>query len=164
MECAGFKIMARKYSKYHVDVSKSGVEQRSSIDRKTGKKIVFDSKLEKQFYIENICGGLDDGTVIDYELQKRYQLQPSFKHNGKTIRAIDYIADFWIRYADGSECVIDAKSSGMVDPIAKLKRKIMWYLYPKLDYRWMTYTKATGWIDWDEYTEICRKKRKGRKG
>lgn len=149
----------KKRSKYGVDQTTQGKKNRTVIDRKTGKEICFDSLLEKRFYEEIICTGLDSGEIIDYELQKKFKLQPSFKHNGKTIRAIDYVADFWVKYSNEEEKVFDTKG-GMVDPTAKLKRKLMFYIYPELNYIWITHTKATGWIDWDEYEAIKRAKKK----
>lgn len=158
--------MARKStrSKYGVDTSAKGKANRTAIDRKTGKEIVFDSLLEKRYYTEIVCVGLDDGTIVDYELQKKYKLQPSFKKDGKTIRSIDYVTDFWIKYADGTEKLVDTKAVGLVDPVAKIKRKMMWYLYPELDYIWIGHTKATGWIDWDEYQVLKRKEKKEKTG
>jgi len=154
--------MAKKYSKYHVDISKKGKEDRTAYDRNSKKQVVFDSKLEKQYYMEVICGGLDAGIISEYTLQKKYPLQPSFKRDGKTIRAIDYVADFWIKMPDGTEQIIDIKG-GLIDPMAKLKRKMMWYKYPDKDYIWITYTKATGWIDWDEHEANKRAKKKALK-
>ena len=151
---------ARQFSKYHVDVSEKGKQDRTAYDRKSREQVVFDSKLEKRFYTEVICAGLDSGVIADYELQKRYILQPSYKHDGKTVRAIDYVADFWIKFSDGAEKVVDTKG-GLIDSVAKLKRKIFWKVYPDVDYQWMTWTKATGWVDWDEYESIKRKRKKG---
>lgn len=157
--------MAKKYSKYHVDITAKGKSDRTAFDRNSKKQVVFDSKLEKQYYIEIVCGGLDSGVIVEYDLQKKYQLQPSYKHEGKTIRSIDYVADFWIKFVDGTEQIIDIKG-GLVDPMAKLKRKLMWFKYPDIDYVWLTYTKATGWVDWDEYEAMkrARKKEKKEKG
>lgn len=93
----------KKRSKYGVDQTTKGKQNRTVIDRKTEKEVCFDSLLEKRFYEDIICAGLDSGEIVDYELQKKYKLQPSFRHNGKTIRAIDYVADFWVKYSDGSE-------------------------------------------------------------
>lgn len=149
----------KKRSKYGVDQTAKGKQNRTATDRKTNKEVCFDSLLEKRFYEEIICPGLDTGEIVDYELQKKYKLQPSFKHNDKTIRSIDYVADFWVKYSDGSIKVYDTKG-GMVDPTAKLKRKLMYYTYPTLDYIWITHTRATGWIDWDEYETIKRAKKK----
>ena len=152
----------KKRSKYGVDQTTQGKKNRTVIDRKTGKEICFYSLLEKRFYEEIICTGLDSGEIIDYELQKKFKLQPSFKHNGKTIRAIDYVADFWVKYSNEEEKVFDTKG-GMVDPTAKLKRKLMFYIYPELNYIWITHTEATGWIDWDECEAIKRAKKKAAK-
>ena len=79
----------KKRSKYGVDQTTKGKQNRTVIDRKTEKEVCFDSLLEKRFYEDIICAGLDSGEIVDYELQKKYKLQPSFRHNGKTIRAID---------------------------------------------------------------------------
>lgn len=117
----------KKRSKYGVDQTTKGKQNRTVIDRKTEKEVCFDSLLEKRFYEDIVCAGLDSGEIVDYELQKKYKLQPSFRHNGKTIRAIDYVADFWVKYSDGSERVYDTKG-GMVDPSAKIKRKLMYYI------------------------------------
>lgn len=153
----------KKRSKYGVDQTAKGKQNRTVVDRKTEKEVCFDSLLEKRFYEDIVCTGLDSGEIVDYELQKKYKLQPSFKHNGKTIRAIDYVADFWIKYSDGSERVYDTKG-GMVDPSAKIKRKLMYYIYPDLDYVWITHTKSTGWIDWDENEALKRaRKKEGKK-
>ena len=84
----------KKRSKYGVDQTTKGKQNRTVIDRKTEKEVCFDSLLEKRFYEDIVCAGLDSGEIVDYELQKKYKLQPSFRHNGKTIRAIDYVADF----------------------------------------------------------------------
>ena len=150
----------KQYSKYHVDISNNGKLKRTSIDLKTGKSIIFDSLLEKRYYENIIVPGMQAGSISDYKLQKKYILQPSFKHQSKTIRAIDYVADFWVRYADGTEKVYDTKG-GMVDPSAKIKRKMMYYKYPDLDYQWITWTSTTGWIDFDEYQKI-KKSKKGK--
>lgn len=152
----------KKRSKYGVDQTSTGKKNRTVKDRKTGEEVCFDSLLEKRFYEEVILTGLDSGEIVDYELQKKYKLQPSFKHEEKTIRAIDYVADFWVKYSDGTEIVFDTKG-GMVDPTAKLKRKMMFYVYPNLNYIWMTHTKSTGWIEWDEYEAQKRAKKKAAK-
>ena len=34
------------------------------------------------------------GLIKDIKLQVKFELQPKYKKNGKTIRAINYIADF----------------------------------------------------------------------
>ena len=39
----------------------------------------------------------------------------------------------------------------------------MHYIYPELDYEWVTYSSATGWIEWDEYEKIKRARKKAKK-
>lgn len=149
----------RKYSKYHVDTSTSGKKKRQALDFKSGELIEFDSLLEKRFYEEIIVPGMMDGTILNYCLQKKYQLQSSFKRNGKTIRAIDYVADFWYQLRTGEEKIVDTKG-GMVDSVAKLKKKLFYSKYPDLDYEWMTWSKGTGWMEFDEFTKLKRKQKK----
>ena len=151
-----------KRSKYGVDITEKGKKQRTSKDIRTGKDIVFDSLLEQKFYLSYVIPKFNSGEIIDYELQKKYQLQKSFKRNGITIRAIDYVADYWIKYSNGHEKLIDTKG-GMVDSSAKIKRKIMWYLYPDIDYDWWYFTESTGWILWDDYEKIKKERKKAKK-
>lgn len=76
-------MMPRTRSKFGVDITAKGKADRTCNDYITGNPIVFDSKLEKKFYEEVVIPGLEDGTIAKAELQKKYNLQPSFKHEGK---------------------------------------------------------------------------------
>lgn len=141
--------------KYHV----------SDKSKRTYNGIVFDSSMEMRYYVEIVLPGVANGSIIDYELQKPYELQPKFKRNEKTILSVKYVADFWIKYKDGHEQIIDVK--GMADTTALLKRKLMWYKYPELDYIQMTYNKKwanneSGWIDYDELQKIKRDTKKNK--
>ena len=71
----------------------------------------LDSKEEYRYY-ELLEEKKAQGLIINFELQPKYLLQPSFKYNGKTSRAIHYIADFLIYHLDGTEEVIDIKGHG----------------------------------------------------
>ena len=104
----------KKRSKYGVDQTTKGKQNRTVIDRKTEKRSMFRFSIRERFYEDIVCAGLDSGEIVDYELQKKYKLQPSFRHNGKTIRAIDYVADFWVKYSDGSERVYDTKGGMLI--------------------------------------------------
>lgn len=96
--------------------------------------------------------------MVYYELQKPYELQPKFEHDNRTVKSITYVADFFIRYKDGHEEVIDTK--GCPDQTAILKRKMFWYVYPDVTYRWVSFSKRDGgWIDYD----VLKKKRAARK-
>ena len=82
--------------------------------------IKFDSKAEARRYTELKL--LEKaGEISNLKLQPRFILQHSFKHEGKTIRAITYIADF--QYTEGDkEIVEDVK--GMETAVFKIKKKM----------------------------------------
>lgn len=126
--------MAR--TKFNVDKDK---------DKRTFAGIVFDSQLEMKYFRDVLCPRVESGDVVHFELQKKYELQPKFTHDGKTVLPITYVADFYIEYADGHTEVIDTK--GCPDSVAKIKRKMFWHNYPDVRYRWITYVKngAAGW-------------------
>ena len=125
--------------------------------RRTFDGVVFDSELEMKYYRDVIYPKLNSGEIISCEFQKKYELQPSFKHYGTTVRQITYIADFYIVYADGSREVIDVK--GMKTPEAQIKRKMMWYVYPDINFKWIAYiNKSLGWVEYDEAQKIKRKR------
>ena len=99
---------------------------------------------------------------MEYELQKPFELQPKFHNGKKTVQPIVYVADFYIKYRDGKSEVIDTK--GCADSAAKMKRKMFWYHYPDMTYRWITYViKFGGWIDYDEANKLRRIEKKKRK-
>lgn len=89
--------------------------------------IKFDSVKEKNRYI-----GLKQmeklGVIQNLQRQVKYELQPSFKLNGKTIRAITYIADF-VYIQDDVEVIEDVK--GMRTKEYLLKKKMFEYKYQK---------------------------------
>lgn len=145
--------MAR--TKYHVDKDKSV---------RTYDSIVFDSRMEMQYYTDVLLPKVESGEVTCYELQKPYELQPKYKHGDRTVLPIKYVADFYIEYADGQIDVVDVK--GVADGVAKLKRKLFWYKYPELNYYWITYSKKWGgWIEYDQLNKLRREaKRKEKKG
>lgn len=139
-------------SKFNVDKDKS---------KRSYNGIIFDSVLEMKYYRDVLCPLVESGEVISYELQKPYELQPKFIHDGKTVLPIKYVADFVVTYKNGVTEVIDTK--GMPDSVAILKRKLFWYCYPDITYKWITYVKKFGgWIDYDECKKLrnAEKKRK----
>jgi len=69
--------------------------------------------------------------VTKIVLQPRFELQPSFKKNGKTFRKIEYVADFEVTFADGAIRIYDCK--GMRTEIYKLKQKLFEFKYPNLE-------------------------------
>lgn len=122
---------------------------------RTYEGIVFDSELEMKFYKEVVKPNYEKGLISEYELQKKYVLQPKFTYNNSAVREIAYIADFWVKYNDGREVVFDTK--GLPDPVALLKRKMFWHVYPDVLYKWITYVeKYGGWRDYDEVQKLCK--------
>ena len=139
-------------SKFNVDKDKS---------KRTHNGIVFDSVLEMKYYRDVLCPAVESGDVVSYELQKPYELQPKFRHDEKSVQSIKYVADFFIVYKDGHEEVIDTK--GCPDSVALLKRKLFWYKFPDVDYKWVTWVKKFGgWIDYEEYKRLKREEKRSK--
>lgn len=123
--------------------------------------IVFDSRLEMRYYSEVVLPGVDSGQIKTYELQKKYELQPKFKHDGKTVLPITYVADFYIEYSDGHIEVVDTK--GMPDNVARLKRKMFLYHYPDIQFRWVSYSKKWGgWLDYETIQSLRREEKRSK--
>ena len=140
-------------SKYNID---------KDTTKRTYNNIVFDSVLEMKYYRDVILPNVESGLIKYYELQKEYELQPKFTHNGKTVLPIKYVADFYIEYTDGHKEVIDTK--GLPDSVALLKRKMYWYHYPDVDYKWITYVKKYGgWLDYDTVKKLRSQEKKSKK-
>lgn len=87
--------------------------------------IVFDSKKECDHFI--YLQYLEKaGEITDLQRQVRFELQPSFKFNGKTIRSINYVADFTFKDKDGQLHIVDVKGSrATMTEVYKLKKKMM---------------------------------------
>ena len=91
----------------------------------------FDSIAELRRYKELVLL-VRAGAISDLTLQPSYELQPSFKANGKTVRAIHYIADF--QYSErGRTVVVDVK--GMRTKEFNIKEKLFRFRYPDIDLR-----------------------------
>ena len=83
--------------------------------------IKFDSKAEAQYYLQ--LKWLKQARQIkDFKVQPRFLLQEEKKKNGKTIRKIEYVADFEVHNLDGSTEIIDIK--GVETEGFKIKRKL----------------------------------------
>ena len=88
----------------------------------TYKGISFDSKKECEYFI--YLSRLEAlGDISELERQVRFELQPSFKYKGKTIRSITYVADFTYKDKDGQLHIVDTK--GIKTEVYKLKYKMM---------------------------------------
>lgn len=103
---------------------------RSKSQRKYGNRkptydgIKFDSAAEMNRYLV-LKDMLKAGEITDLQLQVPYELQPSFKYEGKTVRAIKYVADFVYKDASGKVHIEDVK--GMATKEYLIKRKLMLY-------------------------------------
>lgn len=139
-------------SKYNVSSDKS---------KRTLNGIVFDSILEKRFYEEVVLPEYASGNITSFEMQKKYILQPSFKHSGKSYLPISYIADFVLVYSDGHEEVIDVK--GNVDNVFAIKKKMLLFHYPNINFRTIGYSKIDGGFVDQSFIQQQRKKRKKEK-
>lgn len=86
--------------------------------------IRFDSKKEANYY--TLLKMLEKANKIsELELQKTFVLQDKFKLNGKTIRAITYIADFVFKDDKGVLHVVDVKSEATKkDKVYRMKKKM----------------------------------------
>jgi hypothetical protein len=138
-------------SKFNIDQSKKGKKKR------TLNGFTFDSDIEFKFY-EYLLSQQEEGIVKSIEIQPKYLLQEAYKKYDKNIRKIEYIADFLVKYSDGSEIIYDVK--GMVLNDFKLKRKIFDYVYPDKILRCVNWSRLDGgWVD----IEVIDKGRKERK-
>ena len=91
---------------------------------------VFDSKKEALRYCELIrmeCAGL----ITDLVTQPTFELQPKFKKNGKTVRAITYTADFMYKETQHG-CTVVEDVKGMKTHEYVLKKKMFEYKFPNL--------------------------------
>lgn len=92
--------------------------------------IKFDSLKEAKRYNElKILEKANE--ITELRLQVKFELQPSFKKNGKTIRKIEYIADFTY-YDNKLNKYIIEDTKGYKTEVYKLKKKLFEYKYPHL--------------------------------
>lgn len=117
------------------------IEQYKNYKQKTNNKyknkkmiidnIEFDSHKEGFRYIDLRL--LErQGLIKDLRRQVCFELQPSYKKKGKTIRAIYYIADF-VYYDMSEKKLIIEDTKGYRTDVYKLKKKIFEYKYPDLE-------------------------------
>lgn len=91
----------------------------------------FDSQLEANRWYELKL--LQRAKQIEYlRRQVKFELQPSYKRNGKTIQAINYIADF-VYYDLNKKKVVVEDTKGFKTETYKLKKRIFEYIHPELE-------------------------------
>ena len=94
--------------------------------------ITFASQKEGMRYLQ-LKDRERNGLIKDLKLQVHYEIQPNFKLENKTIRKIEYIADFvYMEKLNGDipawkEVIEDVK--GIRTPLYKLKKKLFEYKY-----------------------------------
>lgn len=93
--------------------------------------IKFDSKKEAHRYIE-LKLLVKAGEIKALQLQPKFELQPLFKRDGKTIRAINYIGDF--SYEHKNKLVVE-DTKGFKTKDYLLKKKMFMYKFPDIDFR-----------------------------
>ena len=91
--------------------------------------ITFDSRLEARRWCE-LKLMERAGAISDLQRQVHFELQPSYRKNGKTIRKIEYVADFVYRDNITKRTIIE-DTKGMQTPVYKLKKKLFEYKYPE---------------------------------
>ena len=88
--------------------------------------IKFDSKRESERYI--VLKHLERiGMIKDLQLQVPFELQPKYVIDGKTIRAIKYVADFVYKDKSGNTVVEDSKGYRTKEYL--LKKKLFEYKF-----------------------------------
>lgn len=98
--------------------------KRTSVDG-----IMFHSKKEAEFY-KKLLLEKAAGKITDIVLQPRFILQPEFDKMDDHYRKIEYVADFYVIYADGRSVIFDVK--GMRTDVYKMKQKLFEYKFPHL--------------------------------
>ena len=103
--------------------------------------IKFDSGQEAMFY-EELKERKAKGLIKSFECHPKFILQPAFKKNGVSHRAITYSADFEIVHNDGKIETIDVK--GFETAMFKLKMKLFEYTHPDRQLVLLKYSKLDG--------------------
>jgi hypothetical protein len=126
--------------------------------------ITFDSKDEAKYY-EYLKMRKAKGEILNFELQPKYTLIPTFRKNGKTNRAITYSPDFLIYHLDGSQELVDVK--GFSTQQGELRKKLFDYKFPDLKLTWIArnlkHGNEHGWIEYEQLQKIRRENKKCQK-
>lgn len=122
------KLTEAQYQQYF---GKKEIKQNKYHNTKTEYNgIKFDSIKEKNRYVG--LKQLEDlGIIKDLKLQVKFELQPSYQYNGKTIRAINYYADF--TYIMEDKLIVE-DTKGYRTKEYLLKKKLLLYKYD-IDFR-----------------------------
>lgn len=99
-----------------------------------GEKVIFDSHKEARRFDE-LHLMLKSGKISELILQPKYDLIPSVRWNGKTLRKITYSADF--RYVENGKTIVeDVKASAKFqDDVYKIKKRLFLLQNKDLEFR-----------------------------
>lgn len=118
----------------------------------------FDSELEAVYYRDVLLPRVLAGEIV-VQRQPKFVLLPEFTKDGQTFRAIHYVADFLVNYADGRIEAIDVK--GFADSVFLLKRKLFDAVYPDIKLLVLKrVNKYGGWITTEEYAQRKKMEKK----
>ncbi len=122
--------------------------------------IKFDSKDESEYYLY-LKEKKENGEIKDFGLQQKFELQPKFKKDGKSYRAITYTVDFAIYKWNGEVVYIDVK--GYSTQQGELRKKLFDYKYQDKKLIWIAKSKKYGVDGWIEYDELKKKRKENKK-
>jgi hypothetical protein len=125
--------------------------------------ITFDSKDEARYY-EYLKKLKAQGTILNFELQPKFTLIPSFKYQNRTVRAATYALDFLVYHLDGREEYIDIKSLGTATQQGEFKFKLLKFQHPDMDFKWicrhLKHGDENGWIEYGKLKKIKKESEK----
>ena len=124
--------------------------------------IAFDSKDEARFY-EYLKENKTKEKILNFDLQPKFVIIPSFKYQGKTEREATYTLDFKICKANGKEEYIDVKSLGTATQQGILKFKLLKYQHQELNFKWIARSLKYGQDGWIEYDKLKKVRRENKK-
>jgi len=107
-------------------------EEKQKQSKYKNKKVVidgikFDSQKEANRYVE-LKLMEDTDYIKDLELQKKFELIPKYEINGRKVRAMNYICDFYYYDVLNKKYIVE-DVKGMKTQVYKLKKKMFEYKY-----------------------------------
>lgn len=105
---------------------------------------VFESNLERDYYLAEILPRVRSGEISTVSLHERFELLPASSYCGIRLPAAHYTPDFVITYADGSVEAVEVKSK-------KIRQLQGSYVYRRRLFI-ERYARPNGW----KFTEVIR--------
>lgn len=128
------------------DLEKYQKEQEKDQKRAAVPKLedVFESNLERDYYLAEILPRVRSGEISTVSLHERFELLPASSYCGIRLPAAHYTPDFVITYADGSVEAVEVKSK-------KIRQLQGSYVYRRRLFI-EKYARPNGW----KFTEVIR--------